>query len=291
MNINALAGQVITTHHTLVNKTQKTINQYFTIRNWLVGYYIVEYEQNSEDRAAYGEKIIPTLAKKISQQSIKGFSKTNLLLFRQFYKTYPQFETYIREQVLLLPQLKGILPPTSIYQAVPDKSKTPIYQAVPDKLQIPANKALEQLSFTHFLELIKIDDPLKRAFYEIETIRGTWTTRQLKRQIGSLLFERTGLSNNKTKLLEITHQQTNEYQAQDILRNPMCLEFLNLPSNHLFTESELEQAILQHLQQFLLELGKGFCFVGSQYRMNIGGEYYYADLVFYHRFLRRHIII
>ncbi len=156
---------------------------------------------------------------------------------------------------------------------------------------LPANVLLQHLSFSHFVELFKVDDQLKRTFYEMESIRGTWNVRELKRQIGSLLFERTGLSKNKNKALAQIRKKAETLTPDDIRRDPNYLDFTGLKANQTVSENQLEDALLEHLQEFMLELGKGFCFEARQKRIQIGDDYFYVDLVFYHRILHCHVII
>jgi predicted nuclease of restriction endonuclease-like (RecB) superfamily len=156
---------------------------------------------------------------------------------------------------------------------------------------LPPSRLLQTLSFSHFVELIKIEDPLKKAFYEIECVKGTWSVRELQRQIESLNFERSGLSKDKKKLSEMVNQQAVQLLPRDVINNPFTIEFLGLNDRALVTESDLEQALLDHLQEFLLELGYGFCFEARQKRLLIDGEYNFIDLVFYHRILKCHVLV
>jgi len=148
-----------------------------------------------------------------------------------------------------------------------------------------------QFQWSHLLQLTRIEDPLKRAFYENECLKGNWSKRQLQRQIGSLLFERTGLSKNKAAVLHRAQSQGTPADVADLLRDPYVLEFTGLAERPEYTESELEAALLDHLQQFLLELGTGFCFEARQKRISVGNEHDYIDLVFYHRRLRCHVLV
>lgn len=303
MNFETLIQNLQVTHDTLFTSAAKAVNTAMTIRNWLYGYYIVEYEQNGEDRAKYGARLLKELADNIP---VKGISETNLKTFRQFYLTYPAISQ-------ALPDLLKQVP---IIQAAPEQSsvtdKNTIRQALPDELKELEIKAiqvsgqtkgaepkpglnparlLQTLSFTHLVELIKVDDPLKRAFYEIECVKGTWSTRELQRQIESLYFERSGLSKDKKKLSEMVRLQAVQLTPRDVINNPFTIEFLGLNDRALVTESDLEQALLDHLQEFLLELGYGFCFEARQKRILIDGEYYFVDLVFYHRILKCHVLV
>ena len=152
-------------------------------------------------------------------------------------------------------------------------------------------EAVLHFSWTHILELIRIEDPLKRAFYENECLKGNWSKRQLQRQIGSLLFERTGLSKNKAAVIKRARRQEQQETIEDLIRNPYVLEFTGLAELPQYTESDLETALLDHLHQFLLELGVGFLFEARQRRITVGNEHDYVDLVFYHRHLRCHVLL
>ena len=156
---------------------------------------------------------------------------------------------------------------------------------------IPSERLPGVLSFTHFIELIKIEDPLKRSFYEVESVRGTWSVRELKRQIASLYFERSGLSRDKRRLAEIVDERVKSSTMQQAIQDPYVFEFLGLRPNEVMPESNLEQALLHQLEAFLLELGRGFCFEARQRRILIGDEYFFVDLVFYHRILKCHVLI
>ena len=159
-----------------------------------------------------------------------------------------------------------------------------------DKSMIEVEKLINQLSFTHFVELIKLSDPTQRNFYEWQGISNNWSVRELKRAINSMLYERTGLSKDKLGIIEKYNQQE-KLLPEDVFRDPYILEFLELKEEYEYTELELEQAIINHLQIFLLELGKGFCFESRQKRITFDNTHYYIDLVFYHRILRCNILI
>ena len=156
---------------------------------------------------------------------------------------------------------------------------------------IPAEKLFNRLPYSHLKFISKIENPVKRAFYEMETMRGCWSARELERQIASLYYERCGLSNNKEALSALVQQQATLLQPKDIINTPVTLEFLGLNDRALVTENDLEQSILDNLQHFLLEMGHGFCFEARQKRILIDEDYFFADLVFYHRILKCHVIV
>jgi len=297
MKFNQLIGFISDVSVFFENKTAKNISYYLNVRNWLIGWYIVEYKKKGEDRAEYGSKLLKKLSQGFKDRNQKGLSFTNLNIFRQFYQTYPQFAEIIKtkyEQIgitsiiqatELLSQNIGNKPNNKISQAT---DFLPEYNA---ELILDVDKLFSSLTFTHFTELIRIENPLKRLFYEIQSIKENWATRELERQIGSLLFERVGFSKNKKELIQKINQENARLLPTDIVKDPYILEFLNLPDSDILHETQLEQALIDNLQKFLLELGKGFCFIGRQYRIQIDNEFYYPDLVFYHRFLKCFVII
>jgi predicted nuclease of restriction endonuclease-like (RecB) superfamily len=157
---------------------------------------------------------------------------------------------------------------------------------------LPADQVL-RLSWTHWIELLHIDDQWKRAFYENECLKANWSVRQLQRQIGSLLYERTGLSSDKRAVIEAARMRSAEAPATmaDVIRDPYVLEFVGFAEKPHYRESDLESALLDHLQTFLLELGTGFCFEARQKRITVGNVHDYIDLVFYHRWLCCHLLV
>ena len=163
--------------------------------------------------------------------------------------------------------------------------------SVSPELQIPPERLVKSLSFSHFAELIAIGDPLKRTFYEVECIRGNWSVRELKRQIGSLYYERSGLSENKEKLAELVQSGAEQAEPKLVVRDPYIFEFLGIKPREVMHESDLEDALLDKLQEFLLELGHGFCFEARQKRILIGDTHGFVDLVFYHRILKCHVLV
>jgi predicted nuclease of restriction endonuclease-like (RecB) superfamily len=185
------------------------------------------------------------------------------------------------------PRLWGRCPHNSVGCSQP--ASTPSPQST--ELALPAERLLESLSYSHFELLAAIGDPLKRAFYEIECIRGNWAVRELKRQIASLYFERSGLSRNKKKLMAMVDTKVKRSDPALTIRDPYVFEFLGLQPDEVMPESRLEHALLERLQEFLLELGRGFCFEARQRRILIGDEHFFVDLVFYHRVLKCHVLI
>ncbi|MDX9928254.1 MAG: PDDEXK nuclease domain-containing protein [Bacteroidales bacterium] len=273
MNFEQLIQAFEQANEYLQGKAVSAVNQSLTMRNWLFGHYIVEYEQNGEDRAKYGEKILNSISKKLQNSGVKGASITNLKLCRQFYILYPQIGQAVTDQ--------------SLRKSLSEKSggENKRNEAIDGVI------VLNRLSFTHIIELLTIEDPLKRLFYEVETLKGNWSVRELKRQIGSLLYERTGLSLDKKGLLENVNRKAVPIRKEDIIRDPYIFEFLGLAQKDEVSESDLETALLDHLQEFLMELGNGFCFEARQKRITVDNEHFYIDLIFYHRILKCHVLI
>ena len=260
----------------LKTKAAKAVNVCLTLRNWLIGFYIHEYEQNGNDRAQYGDHLIDTLAIKLDQINVSRSEARELRRYRLFFQTYP----HIGES--LSPEFHNLLP-NSRLQVSDQKRETPS-----PKL---AHDILSRLSFSHICELLKCDNPEKRAFYEHECIRGSWTVRELRRQINSLLYERGGLSIDSQQLVKLTEATADKITSGLTIRDPYIFEFLGLTPQEVMSESHLEHQLLDRLQNFLLELGQGFCFEARQRRILIGETYNFVDMVFYHRILKCHILL
>ena len=283
-SFDQLVVSINSIHDSLRQSVAQAANRMLTMRNWLIGMYIVEYEQKGEDRAAYGDGLLERLSVRLLNNHIKGTSVTALRNCRQFYTMYPQLRSVITTAV-------GLTGAFQIQQQPPvefcnhDKNQSVVsITPEPDNL-------VRHFSFTHFVELMRIADPLKRAFYEIEGINGCWSVPQLKRQMESQLYERTGLSKDKTGLVAQAHKQNIPATIDDLIRDPYILEFTGLPEHHQYSENDLETALLDHIQAFMLELGNGFCFEARQKRITLDNEHDRIDLVFYHRILRCHVLI
>ena len=297
MNFESLVSHIDTVQHALQAQAAHAVNLSLTARNWLIGYYIVEFEQNGEDRAAYGEQLLKKLELRLNT---KGLTERRFREFRRLYKVYPQLQESVSQYVMANVEIRRLAtaeftgPIRRLTTAESSEAITPL-STVPcnsvESWMIPADRLFNRLSFTHLTTISEIDNPVKRAFYEMETIRGCWSVKELERQIHSLYFERSGLSQNKEALSALVQQQAAQLQPKDVINTPVTLEFLGLNERALVTEDDLEQSILDNLQNFLLEMGHGFCFEARQKRILIDGDYYFADLVFYHRILKCHIIV
>jgi len=276
----------------------RSINLVLTVRNWLVGAYIVEFEQQGEDRAAYGSRLLETLADDLKRRGVQGFSLANLKNFRQLALTYPAVAGPAILAALLAEaggagRLGHIRQTASSELVAGGDGPFPVLVArARDNPVLPwqdgayYRRLFANLSWSHLLRLTRLDDPLKRAFYELECLRAGWSERELRRQIESLLYERTGLSRDREAVLAAAADGQSFERPEILLRDPYVFEFLGIEARATFSEAELEQALIDHLEAFMRELGRDFCFIGRQQRIVVGGEYYYIDLLFFHRRLR-----
>lgn len=247
------------------------------------------------DRAKYGDNLLKKLAKTLNR---RGLGERRLYEFRLTYNVYPQLGSVVadyvfksgQQDILRLTTAKSENSGKDVVEKL--RSTTAISPAsTVEPWQTPATQLFYKLSATHLVYLSNTKDPLKRAFYEQEAIRGCWTVKELDRQVSSQYYERMGLSNDKKALQRLTAKENQRLTPRDIIHNPVTLEFLGLQSQDVFTETKLETAILNHLQQFLLEMGCGFCFEARQKRILVDQDYFKADLIFYHRILKCHVII
>jgi len=287
MDYSRLVESILTLHRDSIGRAAAAVNHYLVLRNWAIGAYLVEFEQNGLDRAAYGAKLLANLARDLRACSVPGCSAEMLGRMRVFYRIFPQLHTQIPSSVVT--ELRFLAEPaltTGISSSPMTKSR------IDEPTPLTTDRIL-QLSWTHWIELLHLDDAWKRAFYENESLKGSWSVRQLQRQIGSLLYERTGLSTDKQAVIEAARRQAADAPTNiaDLIRDPYILEFAGLAERPHYRESDLESALLDHLQNFLLELGQGFCFEARQKRITVGTEHDFIDLVFYHRRLRCHLLI
>jgi predicted nuclease of restriction endonuclease-like (RecB) superfamily len=252
----------------------RSVNTTQVMANWLIGREIVEEEQRGKQRAEYGERLLAELAQKFQADSIPGYSAQNLRYMRQFYLVYPN--------------LVDIVP---IRHALRGKSASLMVPVEPHGESWTPGQLHPNLSWTHYRTLLRVNRSDARAFYEIEAIKNNWSARGLERQINSLLFERLALSKDKEGLMRLATKGQEVQQPADVFKDPMVIEFLGLPESPRLVESDLEQALINNLQQFLLELGKGFAFVARQQRLTLDGDHFYIDLVFYHIILKCYVLI
>ncbi len=241
-----------------------TVNTTMVLTYFQIGKMIVEEEQNGNQRADYGKQLIKELSKKLMVDFGKGFSERNLRQMRQFYLIYG----------------KQSIDDQQIWQTVSAKSENNL-QSLP---KFP-------LSWSHYVRLMRISDPVERQFYEIESKHHNWSLRELNRQYDSALFTRLTLSKNKDEVLMLAKQGQQINEPKDIIKDPYVLEFLDLPVHSQYSESEVEQGLIDKLEHFLLELGNGFTFVARQKRISFDDQHFYIDLVFYNRILRCFVLI
>ena len=262
----------------------RTVNSTQVMANWLIGREIVEEEQRGRRRAGYGTALLVELAERLRVDFGAGYGVDNLELFRRFYQEYPQ--------------LLAEAAPETISDAPRRKSATSA--AAPTALLVPPTDSSAAwqpgwlnpgLSWTHYRRLLRVDREEARAFYEAEAARNAWSARELDRQVASLLFDRLAKSRDKQGLLRLATRGHEVSQPIDVLKDPVVLEFLNLPESPRLVETQLEQALIENLQQFLLELGKGFAFVARQQRITLDGDHFYIDLVFYHAVLKCFVLV
>ena len=236
------------------NKAAQSVNIILLETYWEIGRHIVEFEQKGKERADYGKELLNRLSKDLTAEYGKGFSRSNLFQIRAFYLRFSKIQT-----------ASG---------------------------QFEKNKILSQkLSWSHYVELLKAEDDLELSFYLKQCEKEKWSVRELKRQMKSMLFHRIALSADKKGVLELSQNGHVISEPKDIIKDPYVLEFLDIPRSKQYLEGELEDKLIQNLQSFLLELGKGFAFIGRQYKINIGSRHFYIDLVFYHRILKCFVLI
>ena len=285
LSFKNLVGKVENVHNLTSSYAKGAVNQLLTVRNWMIGYYIVEYEQQGRDRAEYGTDLLNRLAQKLN---IKGLDRSQLNLCRIFYVKYPQICATVSHKLKGIGNIEAI--PENVMENIEyNSSGEEICETASHKFETPPEVLIGRLSFSHIREIMALDDPFERFFYEFECIQGTWSVRELRRQIASNLYYRAGISKKPEQLL--ADLQGNEYIPLLTMKEPMTLEFLGLEAKEAMSESDLEQALIDHLQEFMLELGNGFCFEARHKRILIDDDYYFPDLVMYNRILHCSVII
>ena len=278
LEFNGLVRSIVHVNRELGAQAARAVNLSLTVRNWMIGYYIDAFELRGADRADYGEQLFANLSRELTAARLSNCDKRQLYRYLRLFRTYPQIVG------TLSPQSQSLLSWGIPSDAAPVKVGTVSPPLAVDVL-------VAQLSYSHLELLVDLDDDLKRHFFEVECLRGHWSVRELKRQITSLYYERSGLSTDKNKLSAQVHSQAEPFAVALNVRDPYVFEFLGIKPQEVMHESNLEDAILGNLQNFLLELGHGFCFEARQKRLLIGAEHFFVDLVFYHRILKCHVLI
>jgi predicted nuclease of restriction endonuclease-like (RecB) superfamily len=272
MNFNTLVAVIREVNQQLSAQAKRAVNVSLTMRNWLIGCHIAEYLLHGKDRAKYGDKTIPELARQL--QDLSNCNRRQLYDFLRFYRTWPE-----------------IVPTLSAQSEFAEISTSEIVPAAWAQLSLQPQSIVFKLSYNMFKLLMEVENPVARSFYENECMRGNWSVRELKRQIASLYFERMGLSTEKRQLSQQTRQKAELDQLALTIRDPYIFEFLELKPQEVMSESALEDQLIDKLEDFLLEMGRGFCFEARQKRLLIGDEFFFVDLVFYHRILKCHVLI
>ena len=239
-----LVSNITSLWHQAKENAISAVNTELLDANWQTGKYIVEFEQGGKVRAEYGKQLLVNLAKDLTLQNGRGFSRSNLSYMRKFYLSFPKCET-----------------------------------------------VSHKLTWSHYFEILKCDEPLEMQFYLKQCIKEGWKVRELKRQMKSALFQRLALSTDKEGVLALANEGRQVMKPQDIIRDPFVLEFTGLPPKKRYKENDLEAALKSNMEQFLLELGRGFAFIGRQYVMHIGSRQFKVDLVFYHCILKCYVLI
>ena len=271
------------THDESQRSAARAADTYLVTRNWLFGWYIVEYEEGGADRSRlYGKRLMARLSDELKSRGLKGCSPTNLRKFREFYRAYPD----IRQTLSVEFPVKR--PPGNRQTLSVESLLTS--RGIASALS-PAMSGRFSLGWSHYVTLLTIEDADARRFYEIEAAEGGWSVRELKRQIASSLYERLALSRDKTEVRRLSLEGQVIEKASDLVKDPLVLEFLGLDEKPAYSETELETAIIDRLQHFLLELGKGFLFEARQKRFTFDNSHFFVDLVFYNRLLRCYVLI
>ena len=320
-----LIGGIGTLLETSRHTAARAVNSLMTATYWEIGRRIVEFEQGGKKRAGYGEELLKRLAVDLTVRFGKGFSAPSLHKFKQFYLAYPSARILstlsIKSPPAIGPTVSGFSKSGKILPTLSEESR-PTIRSIPPSISsdpeilstvsielevLPTTSAISAtvsrkltlgevasafpLPWSHYVRLLSARSDEARDFYHAEALRGGWSVRQLDRQIDSLFYERTALSKNKTAMLQkgAKPQPGDALTAEETIRDPLVLEFLNLRDE--YSETELESALVRHLETFLLELGGDFTFVGRQRRLRIDDEWYRVDLLFFHRRLRCLVIV
>lgn len=289
------------THSELQKRAARSVDIALVVRNWLFGMYIVEFENGGAERAEiYGKVLLEKLALNLKQKGIKGLSTTNLKLCRSFYLSFKKISLTLSDQSLVGENQGKKIQQTSVKSSIEDKiSQTLSGESFPEIFEEP--ELLKQmiinlaerfsLGWSHYVILLTIENIDERSFYEIEAVSNAWSVRELKRQIESSLYQRLALSRDKTQIKELSEKGQVIGSPADIIKNPYVLEFLDLKEENVYSEYDLETAIINKLEHFLLELGKGFLFEARQKRLTFDDDHFYVDLVFYNRLLKCYVLI
>ena len=293
LDFEGLAQHISNASEALRSHAAHAINRDTTTRAWLTGYYIVEYEQHGSDRAKYGEGLIKKLATRLDDNSL---GITYLKNARLLYMVYPQLgapvKAYLTSEFGKSHSSSGqlLLP----IETAPEKSHSSSdlsLQPLAEDISVSPEVIFSRLSLTHLVRLTSIKDPLQRTFYELSAISGVWSVKELERQMKSNYYIRSGWSAKPEKLKALVNAKATKRSLREDLKSPFVFEFLGLASKDVWEESDLEQSIIDHLEEFILEMGKGFCFEARQKKILIDDDYHKIDLVFYNRIFKAHCLV
>ncbi|MFZ4818825.1 MAG: PDDEXK nuclease domain-containing protein [Limisphaerales bacterium] len=286
-----LATTFQVTQDALLRHSARAVDSALVVRNWLFGWYLVEFENASASRAdLYGKELINKLAKRLKEKGLQGISPTNLRKFREFFQAYREIQ-----RATSVTSLAGLGSPSFLQ----DSAST---EKIQQTLSVESFQSMRQAAFTqiasslplgwsHYVELLTLEDPSERSFYEIEAASNQWSVRELQRQIASSLYQRLALSRDTNEIHRLAVEGQVVEKAVDLIKNPIVLEFLGLQDRPHYSEDELESAIINQLESFLLELGKGFLFEARQKRFTFDNDHFRVDLVFYNRLLRCYVLV
>jgi len=286
-----LATTFQVTQDALLRHSARAVDSALVVRNWLFGWYLVEFENASASRAdLYGKELINKLAKRLKEKGLQGISPTNLRKFREFFQAYPEIQ-----RATSVTSLAGLGSPSFLQ----DSAST---EKIQQTLSVESFQSMRQAAFTqiasslplgwsHYVELLTLEDPSERSFYEIEAASNQWSVRELQRQIASSLYQRLALSRDTNEIHRLAVEGQVVEKAADLIKNPIVLEFLGLQDRPHYSEDELESAIIDQLESFLLDLGKGFLFEARQKRFTFDNDHFRVDLVFYNRLLRCYVLV
>lgn len=300
MDFERLVGRIQATSDALRQDALGVINRSITARAWLTGYYIVEFEQGGKARAAYGDGLLKRLADRLSDKAVTAESlKKN----RRFYQTFPELAipivAYLRERFgngeSAIPQLPQALFSDAAQPIgelpIPQLENGLLIEKDDGSVEISPSALFNRTSYTHMIQLLPLRENLMRTFYAFEAIRGTWSVKELKRQIESQYYQRCGWSKDPHKYAAMVQGKADKLNADDFIKTSNVLEFLGAKLPEGWEENDLEQGICDNLKDFILEMGAGFCFEARQKKILIDDAYERIDLVFYHRILKCHVLI
>lgn len=286
-----LATAFQATQEALLKHSARAVDSALVVRNWLYGWYLVEFENAAAGRAElYGKELINSLSKRLKDKGLKGISPTNLRKFREFFQAYSEIQRAVSVTSPAGQDSPPFLQASDASAKIQQTLSVESSQSLRPSLFAQIASSLP-LGWSHYVELLTLDDTAERRFYEIEAAANQWTVRELQRQIASSLYQRLALSRDKEEIRRLATEGQVVEKAADLIKNPLVLEFLGLEDRPHYSEDELESAIIDQLESFLLELGKGFLFEARQKRFTFDNDHFRVDLVFYNRLLRCYVLL